>query len=417
MATIKYLLKKSKINKEGKAPLYIAIYHMDQTEMISTKEFIKPALWDAKNQRVRSMKNLPEDATHIDVVLGKIRQSVVKVQNRLKTDLEIDPTATQIKEAWELDQKGKKDDQRQKESKKKEDEFSITKKIDSWIGNLTYRPLTTKAITNSLKKFKEFLVLSNISEVKGITKEAVDAYGKWLFEKKKLANASHGRHMKHLRWFLKTLNPGFEIKDIKIHAFKKPIIALTWEELKKLEAVDVSYSVELQKSKDLFLLGCYTGLRISDLKRITKSSIRNNEIHLRLLKNAKDVEIPILPETKAILERYGYRGPKIAEQTLNSSIKTVCDKAGINENFNYTYTKANKKIDTDIPKHKLISSHTSGKTFISLAGQRWGLAPAEIAAIVGKDVRTILSYYFKNDNKTAKEKMLSKMNASMKVVA
>lgn len=75
------------------------------------------------------------------------------------------------------------------------------------------------------------------------------------------------------------------------------------------------------------------------------------------------------------------------------------------------------KANTSAFKHELITIHTAIKTFISMAGPRWGLRAEEIAAIVGKDVKTILGYYMKPDIKGAKQKMLAAENREkMKVV-
>jgi hypothetical protein len=58
------------------------------------------------------------------------------------------------------------------------------------------------------------------------------------------------------------------------------------------------------------------------------------------------------------------------------------------------------------PKHELITSHIAGKTFITLAPKLWNLSPAEIAAIVGKNVQTLLKHYFGDQGDEAREKMI-----------
>jgi len=80
--------------------------------------------------------------------------------------------------------------------------------------------------------------------------------------------------MKHSRWFLKKVD--YDVTTIKIRNFRKGIIALTLEELIRLENVDASSSVEKQKAKDLFLLGCYYPtflLQASFISRIIDSGI------------------------------------------------------------------------------------------------------------------------------------------------
>ena len=157
----------------------------------------------------------------------------------------------------------------------------------------------------------------------------------------------------------------------------------------------------------MFLLGCYTALRVSDLKRITPSAIQDEELVITTKKNSEHLIIPILPETKVILQKYNNCSPPISEAVLNLNIKKVCEMAGITSNIKVTTKKAGLKIDKDYPKFKLISSHIAGKTFISLAPEKWKMQPHEIAAITGKNIQTLLNHYFKRDSASAKQKMKS----------
>lgn len=411
MATIKYLLKKSKVNKDGKSPLYVAIYHEDQTELIFTKEFIKATLWNNDNQCVRALKNLPEDAADIDLNIGKIKNTLLKIQRDLKAESDIDPSAVQIKAVWTAKHNAKKEVQKEGDKKQKEDVRLLGTKVDTWVTNLTHSPLTVKAITNSMKKFKLFV--GPTFETKSLDKETCEAYAAALYNDKrwKLSRSSHGRHIKHLRWFLKGLTPRpFDYRDLKIDNAKTEIISLTWEELQKVQALKVD-GVEKQKSKDLFLLGCYTCLRISDMRRLRSEYIHIDmvtgykEIRLRTLKNKKEVEIPILDAAWEILTRYGMRAPKISEQKANKLIKEICQDAGIDQEIMITSTKGNKRKEAPQPKYELISLHVGGKTFISLAEDRWKLTPSQLAAVVGKDTRTIARHYKTLDSRSAKQQI------------
>lgn len=420
MATIKFLLKR-KINPDGKCPIYIAIYDKDDVELISTKRFINPDYWDQDNKCVRVNKpGLPDEDKAIQSDIAGVMKAVTKIQAKLRINSvdEIEPTGYQIRQEYKKQFEAKESAERKNDATKKQGGKLVNSLIKKWIESLTYRKLTIKAVKDSMKKFEAFLKASGLLglEVKDLTREVVADYEKWLLYKQKLSDASHGRHIKHLRWFLRTLKLSFNVRDeIKLRTYTKPIIALTLNELSLLEKVDVSYNQDYQKTKDVFLLGCYFGLRISDLKRISPATIQDGEIRLTSLKNNRDLSIPILSEAEVILKRYNNRVPKITEQSLNFNIKEVCRLAGITSRMQITSTKAGKKIDTDYPKHKLISSHTASKTFITLARVKWGLDPAEIASIVGKDIATLLKHYFKNDNHTAKQKMLSNYKPLMAV--
>lgn len=237
-----------------------------------------------------------------------------------------------------------------------------------------------------------------------LTRDTIAAYERFLQDKKRLANSTHGKRMKHLRWFLKHIN--FDVSSISIRTHRKEIVALTLDELRLLEAVDVSKSSELQKAKDMFLLGCYTGLRISDLKRINRDRIVEGCISMVLQKNNRDVRIPLRPEAERILVRYGMRPPKISEQVLNRGIKEVCRAAGITTIQVIRLNVAGRDTERRQPKNELITSHTASKTFITLAPIRFGMDPQEIAAIVGKDLKTLISHYFQLPRESAIRKMM-----------
>jgi integrase len=215
---------------------------------------------------------------------------------------------------------------------------------------------------------------------------------------------------------LKTLD--YDTKSIKLRSAKKTIVSLTIDELSKLENLDVSQSSEQQKVKDMFLLGCYTGLRVSDLKRLNPINTQGGVINMKLTKNDRQVAIPIISDCARILSRYNYSAPKINEQAVNEGIKVIAEKAGITDKIHIDLTKGGKKISKAIPKYEAITTHIAGKTFITLAPKKWGLTPAEIAAVVGKDLKTLLNSYFNLPSEDAKVKMIQSDNQSkMKIIS
>ena len=52
---------------------------------------------------------------------------------------------------------------------------------------------------------------------------------------------------------------------------KKTVVKLTEDEVRRLYELDLSNSV-LEKYRDVFLVGCYTALRISDLGNLSKDN-------------------------------------------------------------------------------------------------------------------------------------------------
>lgn len=60
----------------------------------------------------------------------------------------------------------------------------------------------------------------------------------------------------------------------------------------------IGLSKALDNSRKLFLIGCTTGLRISDLKRINNLQITEGFIHLTTQKTKQNIIVPINPKVK-----------------------------------------------------------------------------------------------------------------------
>lgn len=81
--------------------------------------------------------------------------------------------------------------------------------------------------------------------------------------------------------------------------------------------------------RDVFLIGCYTGLRYSDLSRITESCIGKTEngtpvIRIVQHKTKSPVIIPILDDNLIVLlKKYNYNVPSIWDVSLNRNIKNT----------------------------------------------------------------------------------------------
>jgi len=406
---LRYLLKRRGA-KGGTHPIYLAMYSGDLTEIIFTGHRTTLKEWSVQD---RSPKDHSGD---IFKAIEKVKADVQKAIRRLEAD-EKPVTPYTVKEAYTNFQDNKQTAQAQADKKAKGDLVTVTKLANKWTETelFRFRKSTQNQVKSSIANFTAYLKVAGLASLERnkLTQEVISGYERYLLEKKKLADSSHGKNMKQLRWFLKTID--FDTKNIKIRNSKKTIVSLTLDELVKLENVDVSESIEFAKAKDMFLLGCYTGLRVSDLKRLNHTNTRNGLISLKLVKTNKDVEIPIIADCERILSKYKHHAPKISEQALNENIKLVCAKAKINKGIEINTTKGGVRITTTVPKHEVITSHIAGKTFITLAPQRWGLSPAEIAAIVGKDLKTLLGSYFNLPGDEARRKIIQMDTVKMKV--
>jgi site-specific recombinase XerD len=398
----RYLLKKRSKTKGATHPIYIALYEGEQTEIIYTGQRCTRNEWSEADRKPRDEKGV------IYKEISKVMEAVNKAKIRLEA-AEQAITPFTIKQAYEALIKEKGDAQLSKDKLAKAGLKSVASLGKQWLEDnlFGYQKSTQKAVTESINQFFDFLKKAGLQtlERKDLNQEVIDSYAKYLLEKKKLADSTHGKRMKHLRWFLKWLK--YDYRDIKIRSGRKTKIHLELDELNKLEALDVSANPMLQRAKDMYLLGCWTGQRISDLKRFNRINTSGGVIKLRQVKSGNEIEIPIGKVVASILTRHGDRSPKISEGDLNTNIKAICKLAKIDRMVEIETTKGGQTIRKAVPIYEEITSHTSGKTFASVvAPYVYKLSPAETAAIMGKDLKTVLSYYGKPSAEAARLKIL-----------
>lgn len=405
---LRYYLKR---RGPGPHPIYIALYAGNTTELIYTGHRIKISEWSEKDRQPKNHNS------EVSKSIDKVKTAVKKVIAKLELDDRV-VSPFSVKLAYMEDLAGREHNQTQSDKKAKIERVTLIELAEQWTEQelFRFRKSSQKVIKENIKLFTSYLKAVGYTtlERKNLTQAIISGYERYLLEKKKLADNSHGTAMKQLRWFLKWLD--FDVSKIKLRSSKKPIISLSLSELQKLEAVDVSFDQLYQKAKDIFLLGCYTGLRISDLRRLNPDNTKDGLIKIKLTKNSKDVRIPIIKAAAAILSKYGNRSPRTSARNVNESIKIICDKAEIKDKIVIDYTRGGQKLSKTILKYKVITTHVAGKTFITLAPKLWGLSPAEIATIVGKDINTLLRHYFGDQGDEARVKMIERDNERMKVV-
>jgi integrase len=133
---------------------------------------------------------------------------------------------------------------------------------------------------------------------------------------------------------------------------------------------------DMEKHRDVFLVGCYTALRFSDYSRISRVHIAKTGggvkvVKIETTKTQQPVEIPIRPELDYLLRKYNYTLPHTYEQYLNRDIKNIARRAGITDPVRITELKNGMKVDRPVEKCTRISTHTarrSGATNMYKAG-------------------------------------------------
>lgn len=151
-------------------------------------------------------------------------------------------------------------------------------------------------------------------------------------------------------------------------------IYLTMEEIVKIQKLNIVEGSTYAKIRDLFLLGCYTGLRFSDYSLISLDDIvditidgkKYYTLFLKQKKTNQEVMIPLLSnDVQRILKKYNGKAPKVSISCFNREIKYICALAGITDIIKVTENIGGKEVVKWVKKNQLVSSHTSRRTCIT----------------------------------------------------
>lgn len=149
---------------------------------------------------------------------------------------------------------------------------------------------------------------------------------------------------------------------------EKEVIFLTLNELMIL--FNYNFTREgLNKARDLFCFGCFTGLRISDIVDLKKEHIIDGNIQKTIKKTRAYEIIPLNQFALQILDKYKKLNdrplPRLSQPKINKYIKECCEIAGINSKVNTKRFSGGKVEEISLPKFKLITTHTARKTFLT----------------------------------------------------
>jgi integrase len=161
-----------------------------------------------------------------------------------------------------------------------------------------------------------------------------------------------------------TTNLEFKHKKFTISEEETDSVYLTEKEILELYKFDFSQNKKLDQVRDLFVFGCFVGLRFSDFSAIKRENIVSidKDLFIKVITN-KTKDLVIIPCNSIVLEilkKYHQNNnslPKsVSKQKFNEYIKEVCEKAGFNEKGRLS-TEPNKSL------FECISSHTARRSF------------------------------------------------------
>lgn len=378
----RFLLKEP--NSKSKTLIYVHIRFSKERVVYSTGEKVLSIQWDSKRQRAINSKKFPEN-TELNLWLDKLDTTIKSIFRNFNID-NITPTTQLVRE--KLNEKLNNKPSRRK---------NLFEFIESYIleSEKIKNINTVKTYRTTFRHLKEFSKHYQLKlDYGSITLEFYNKFVDYLMHDKQLSLNSIGKHIQILKTLLnEATDRGLNDRlDFRSRKFKRPYeevegIYLKESDLKKLHDLDLSHKPNLERVRDLFLIGCHTGLRYSDFSQILPSNITSNKngkfLTVRTLKTDEKVVIPLNPKVQRILAKYNNSIPRsLTNQNMNKNIKEVCKLAEIDEQILITRTKGGIKTRNTFPKYELVTTHTARRTFASNAFLG-GVPAISIMAITG----------------------------------
>lgn len=375
--SILFFIRESKVRKNGNAPIEVTVTVNGERCSFSTGKQVSIEKWDKTKQQV---KGKDEEAKSLNNYLKAVKAKLYQKEADL-LDKGFVITAKLLCEAY----------QEKVESLKERSLFDVfsehneeqRKLIGNGVSKATY--WISEYTVRLLKEFMNQKYRREDIYLRELNLHFIQSFHTYLIEKGMCQNSS----TKHLKLLKKILNLAVSNSYIPFNPFaaykveREPVEIdfLTEEELRKVINFDTPLP-RLEKARDMFLFGCFTGLSYIDIKTLTAAHFEKDAegriwIKKRRVKTGVLSRIPLLPIAKMILEKY-----KGSDKLL-----PIQDPADINK-----YLK-DIAILCNINKH--ITFHTSRHTFASTVTLANNISLEVVSKMLGHTNTRMTAHYAK----------------------
>ncbi|MDG1276561.1 MAG: site-specific integrase [Algoriphagus sp.] len=375
MASFNVYLKDK--NSENTTSIILVVRWSGNTLKYASGKSVSPAHWNTEKQNVKPVKAV-EDHKVINGHLGRVREAGQKAFNDLELELNREPTLKELKARIDSEL-----------GKVKESEpvevvtfLGVFKQFiqDSKDGNR----LTSTGKRFDKRSIQKYNTVFDMLEIFGkgynLTFETINKefYTKFVayLNKKKFSLNNVGKYIQVIKTFLNyatengyNQNMYFQSKAFKAHKVAGFSIYLTEKEVSDIYEQDLSSMPHLERVRDLFIVGCWTGLRFSDFTNIKPENIQDNFLHITTFKTDEKVIIPIHWMVRQIMDKYAGKysnslPPAIVNQKMNSYLKDIAGKVdSLKVDIETEGIKGGLKVHGILKKWELVTTHTARRSF------------------------------------------------------
>lgn len=392
MAVHYYLSKK--IDRNGEAPIQVTISLKGVRLQKSVGHSIPASKWLAESERVRKGCTNAKGCSYskINSDLVEIESSVLRLEStdkELTKDLLKSTVNSALKRKIIIAEEGKPVN-----PYLVFDEFVAQEGTEKqWAENTKRKWVTFKShLTKYRKNFK----------FTDVTEAFLSGFVQFETNTLQMRDVSIQKDIKLFKWFLRWAQKKHypvpdDFKDYmpKFKIIDKTVVFLTQDELKTLynyvipeegtevELINiqgekykktVTLTTCLDRTRDMFCFCAYTGLRYSDMAKLTHADIKDDQICVNTQKTNDTLVIPLNARAKAILAKYAHAGypgnlvfPVISNQKMNDYIKEIAELCGFIEPVKFTYFQSGSRCEEVHPKWEVLTTHAARRTFVCTA--------------------------------------------------
>ncbi|MCX6214555.1 site-specific integrase [Spirosoma sp.] len=400
MATTSFVLREPDADEETK--VHLIVRFNNQRLVYPTEKKIHPLYWNPNNQRVRETKQFPkyrEYNNRFDEIERAGKDAVdTLVESGIKR-----PTVEQVREKLLSILF----------PREKNESISLLRFFDKHIEtNRSIQKLNTLKVKQT--------TLNHLNNYAKARKKRVDFdtidldfyhdFTNYLIADCGLFNNSVGKYVKTLKVVLNDAaekdihqNLTFKKKSFRTLVDDTDSIYLTEEEISRIYGLDLTKNSRLERVRDMFVVGCWVGLRYSDLAELRSEHFvkeeGNSYIKIRTQKVYDDVYVPLHPVVESIIEKYKGQLPRVlSNQKANEYLKEIAKAAELNSSVVINRKRGSERVSEVFEKWELVSTHTQRRSFATNLYLQ-GVPTITIRAITGHRTERAFLSYIKVDSK------------------
>lgn len=397
---VKYYLARPKLENGNVNPVetvVVANIHFQNRLMrISTGVSVLPKFWNSKSHRAKITPSYRQGSS-INAILDQIKGETEGCYYDYKKDNKAEPSPATFRKLIDTAL-----------GRSKETKLNFFEYFTDFISRTKAgQRLTAKGKIISPSKAKVYGTTYNKLQdfnpkldFDSIDLDFYNDFTAWL-RKKGFAENNVGGHIQRIKAVLneateKGTNTNLAYRSKRFISVSEDVdnIALTVPELQDLQNLDLSGTPGLDRIRDLFLIGCYSGLRYSDFSRLTPANLQSGFIEITQLKTGNPVVIPIHSVVHSIIDKHGGNLPEsISNQKTNEGLKEICQRVlSLQSPASKTRTQGGLRTTVNYQKWEIVSTHTARRTFATNAYLQ-GVPTVTIMAVTGhKTEKAFLKY-------------------------